>query len=153
MKSKFLFFLVVSFLVASCDDTSKSKAENASRAGDKNISAVSCYRYANTTDTITLKLTRAGNLITGTLVYQLAGKDKNTGTIQGSMRGDILVADYNFMSEGIRSTRQIAFKQDQNFFVEGWGDIDTSNNRVRFKDIGALRFNEATRLTGWDCPE
>jgi hypothetical protein len=66
--------------------------------------------YAGLADTVSMNLTHLGDSVTGTLVYNFKEKDKNTGTINGRMNGNILIAEYTFLSEGIQSCRQVAFK-------------------------------------------
>ncbi len=105
-------------------------------------SPLNCYSYASTSDTITLKLIHIGNSVTGTLVYSLKEKDKNKGTILGNMRGDMFIADYTFMSEGIQSIRKVAFKKEGNSFVEGYGD---------FNNTDSLKFNSSMKLVEVDC--
>ena len=100
---------------------------------------------------IELKIVRIGNAITGTLVYNLDGKDKNTGTIQGVINGNLLVADYLFMSEGIQSTRQVAFKLENNIFIEGYGDITIQNDSAYFKNMDSLQFNDGMKLIEIPC--
>jgi hypothetical protein len=153
MKSNFSGYFIVWFLIASCANNKSNNTENVASQTEesKKNSPPDCYRYANTTDTIILKLIHIGESITGTLVYKLHEKDKNTGTIQGSMRGDILLADYTFMSEGVVSIRQIAFKKEKEFFIEGHGDINTNNERVFFKNPDSLQFNDVIKLTEIDC--
>src|SRR5690242_109722 len=111
MKSNFSGFLIICFLIASCTNNKKNNIENSISKTEesKKDSLLNCYRYATINDTIILKLIHVGESITGTLAYKLHEKDKNTGTITGSMQGDILVADYTFMSEGVTSIRQVAF--------------------------------------------
>ena len=129
-------------------ETEKPSIENsdANKEMPKN-----CYRYSSATDTISLKVIHNGNEIAGTLVYNFKEKDKNKGTIQGSMYGDMLVADYTFMSEGMQSIRQVAFKFEENSFVEGYGDISIENSKVRFKNLDSLTFNTSMPLTKIDC--
>lgn len=110
-----------------------------------------CYQYASPTDTITLQLAQVGEAITGALVYQLSGKDKNTGTIQGEMKGDILLAKYTFNSEGMTSSREVAFKRTNGNFVEGYGEVNVESNDAKFKDINTLQFNEAFKLVPITC--
>ena len=155
MKSRFPPYLLVYFLIVTCNNNGTSNTENSASQTDKTAknSSVNCYSYANANDTITLKLTQVGESITGTLVYKLYEKDKNMGTIEGRMRGDLFVADYTFMSEGVTSTRQIAFKKKQNYFVEGYGDIDTNNDKVTFKNLDSLQFNDSIKLTEIECQE
>ena len=140
---KVIKFLILASLFASCN-SQKEETDNTSSQQDdsKKSSPINCYKYATPTDTIILKVIHVGNSITGTLVYSLKEKDKNKGTIQGNMRGDILLADYTFMSEGIQSTRQVAFKKEGDSFVEGYGD---------FKNLDSLNFNTSMKLAEVAC--
>nr|WP_294789344.1 hypothetical protein [uncultured Flavobacterium sp.] len=89
--------------------------------------------------------------VNGTLNYNLVGKDKNVGTIIGNMKGDTLIADYTFSSEGMSSVRQVAFLQKDGAFIEGYGDVVTANDKVSFKDKTKLKFDAKNTLTKVDC--
>jgi len=130
-------------LIVSCD--------NPGNQDNKTGNYVSCYSYTGNSDTIILKLLYVGQSITGSLVYNLNGKDKNIGTIQGGMKGDILIADYNFQSEGVLSTRQVAFKKVDDKFIEGYGDIISTENKTAFRNTDSLHFNENLKLMEIDC--
>lgn len=140
---KVISFLILVSLLASCDsqngDTDKTSPQ---QVNAKKTSTINCYRYTTAADTIMLQVIDSGNSIAGTLVYSLKEKDRNKGTIRGKMRGDILLADYTFMSEGIESTRQVAFKKEGSSFVEGYGD---------FKNIDSLDFNNSMKLVEVAC--
>jgi hypothetical protein len=144
-----LFFFL---LTQSCNNESSetSTAESQTKSADEG-SPMNCYRFASKNDTIVLKLIHIGNSITGTLVYKLHEKDKNMGTIQGNMRGDVLVADYTFMSEGVKSIRQIAFKKVDSGFIEGYGETTIANDRVIFTNIDSLTFNSQYKLNEINC--
>jgi len=140
---KLIHFLIFASLFISCNSQNEETEKTSSQqVKSTRPSPISCYRYATATDTIILKVIHVGNLVTGTLVYILKEKDKNKGTIQGKMKGDILVADYTFMSEGIQSIRQIVFKKEGSSFVEGYGD---------FKNIESLNFNTSMKLAEVAC--
>jgi hypothetical protein len=94
-----------------------------------------------------------GETVSGTLEYSLDGKDRNRGTIQGVIRDELLVADYTFFSEGIRSVRQVAFLKKDSFYVEGYGEIDTSENRHRFRNTDSLWYNDSIRLLKTECQD
>ena len=145
-----LYSIVISLTFAVSCNTEEKKD---SQAGDtkKQTSPVNCYRYVNAGDTVLLKLIHVGDAITGTLVYDYKEKDDNKGTIQGSMRGNLFVADYTFQSEGIQSVRQVAFKLEENSFIEGYGDINSADDKVRFKNLDSLKFNDSMRLVEIDC--
>lgn len=140
---KIIYFLIFASFCTSCNTQKEETDKTSSQQVDsKKPSSINCYQYATATDTIILKVIHVGNAITGTLVYSLKEKDKNKGTIQGNMMGDILLADYTFMSEGIQSTRQVAFKKEANSFAEGYGD---------FKKLDSLNFNTSMKLAEVAC--
>lgn len=112
-----------------------------------------CYRGTIKKDTILMNLTIKGNEVTkGKLSYKFYEKDKNEGTIVGELKGDTLIVDYTFMSEGISSVRQVAFLKKGNTYVEGYGDVvDDNKGKVTFKDTKQLKFDEKTVLSKVDC--
>ena len=142
------FFFVVTFITA-CDTKEKS---NHTAVEKKKLPLLhNCYKYAGKNDTITLKIINGGDSITGSLIYKLKEKDTNKGTIVGVMKGDILIADYTFMSEGILSVRQVVLKQEGNGFIEGYGKIVTGNKRSFYKNIDSLYFNNVIKLIENPC--
>lgn len=151
---KLVNILMLGSLLAACN----SSEEGAGKSGEKKEatqaqSPLNCYRYATEKDTVLLKLIHIENSITGILVYKFSEKDKNEGTILGSMKGDLLVADYTFMSEGIQSTRQIAFKLQGNTFVEGYGESFEQDGKIFFKDLDSLDFNHSIKLAEYPCQQ
>jgi len=151
MKIKHL--LVIAGLTVSCNGPGKSNEKtNSPSTGTNQPSEMKCYSYAGETDTIVLNVLQTGDSVTGTLVYHFKEKDRNTGTIQGNMKGNILVAYYTFMSEGSQSVRQIAFKQEENYLIEGYGDGYLKNEKMYFKNIDSLNFNRNMKLTKTECP-
>ncbi len=110
-----------------------------------------CYINTKNKDSMVLTLTIKNNLVTGNMNYQIAGKDKNKGTLQGEMRGDTLFADYTFWSEGIQSVRQVAYIKKGNSLLEGYGDVEEKGNRMVFKNTGALNFGKGIVLQKTVC--
>lgn len=90
--------------------------------------------------------------VNGKLSYNLTGKDKNEGTLVGNMKGDTLIADYTFISEGVSSVREVVFLQKDGTLIEGYGDVTDANNKVTFKDKKKLKFDTKNTLTKVDCP-
>lgn len=146
-----VFIFILFWACHSGKENTPTASEPAKSSDEKNMS-IKCYRYASPTDTIALTVVHAGDSITGNLVYNLSGKDKNSGTIVGKMNGDILVAEYTFNAERMSSTLEVAFKLVDGKFIEGYGDVDVQDNHVRFKDIHNLTFNNAFRLVEIPCP-
>ena len=115
------------------------------------IPTSTCYSYTTPRDTIFLKLERFPNVVTGILNYSLREKDKNTGDIDGVLRGDTLVADYTFLSEGTRSVRQVVFLLKDNEAVEGYGEMKEDAGEMVFSNIGSVDFSKGTRLVKVNC--
>ena len=110
-----------------------------------------CYQYISNKDTVTLKTNSADGLLTGTLDYNFYEKDKNKGTIQGKMNGEMLIADYTFSSEGMLSVRQVVFKKVANDLIEGYGEIEVKGNKAKFRNLDSVTFNNMIVLKNIGC--
>ena len=122
------------------------EAEVAEPSGDQ------CYSLAANGSMVALSFNvNSHQEVNGKLSYDISGKDKNEGTIIGNMKGDTLIADYTFMSEGVSSVREVAFLQRENTFIEGFGDVVDANNKVTFKDKTKLKFDQKNVLSKVDC--
>lgn len=158
MKNNLLLLLVAATTVTGCN-TKKTTAtesdaatETASESAMATGSVEQCYALMATGDTVRLNLTQQGSDVTGTLLIQLAGKDRNTGTLRGQMRGDTLLAKYTFQSEGQASVREVAFLAKDGGFVEGYGDVQEQNGAMVFTPGTTLTFGTDRVLTKTDCP-
>jgi len=122
------------------------EAEVAEPAGDQ------CYAWRADGNVVEMSFNvNSHQEINGNLTYNLVGKDKNEGTLIGNMKGDTLIADYTFMSEGVSSVREVAFLQKDGTFIEGYGDVVAANDKVTFKDKSKLKFDQKNTLTKIDC--
>ena len=142
------------FGVVSCNNNSKTPVEN--RDSIEAITPVNkeitqCYTGIKAKDTVFLQLNKTNNNITGNLEYKRFEKDQNKGTIEGMMRGDTLLADYTFMSEGVTSIREVIFLKKGNRLVEGFGDVEEKSGKMVFKDTGTVKFDESMLLKEVDC--
>ena len=110
-----------------------------------------CYAYTNNRDTASLTLISTGPIVTGELNYQNFEKDSNTGMLKGEMRGDTLVADYTFNSEGMQSIRQVAFLSKNGELLEGFGDVIEKDGKMVFKTLSTLKFGNSITFTKVNC--
>ena len=140
------FFIALALLTSCGSQTDKTE-----KTTGKDEIPMQCYQYANQGDTVALKLVHIGDMYTGSLVYLFKEKDRNAGTFQATLRGDILVADYTFTSEGTKSIRQVAFKKVGNTYVEGYGESVDENGVMKFKDITSLNFGSSIVLKEEPC--
>ncbi|MBF7090290.1 hypothetical protein IUY40_01865 [Flavobacterium sp. ALJ2] len=111
-----------------------------------------CFQSITNNDTVILTLnTNSQNEVDGQLTYKIYQKDKNEGTIIGSIKGDTLIADYTFKSEGVSSIREVAFLKKSGAFIEGYGDLIETNGKMVFKDKKLLKFDTKMTLSKVDC--
>ncbi len=110
-----------------------------------------CYSMLNSADTVYMSIYKRDTLVEGSLTYKYSGKDKNDGSINGVMRGDTLIAEYSFISEGINSLREVVFVKKGNAFVEGFGDVEDDRGKMVFKNTSALTFDDKFKLQATDC--
>ncbi|UUF12166.1 MULTISPECIES: hypothetical protein [Flavobacterium] len=122
------------------------EAEIVEPAGDQ------CYAWRANGSVIELSFNvNSHQEVNGKLSYNLVGKDKNEGTLIGNMKGDTIVADYTFNSEGTSSVREVVFLQKDGTLIEGYGDVVQANDKVSFKDKTKLKFDQKNTLTKIDC--
>ncbi len=110
-----------------------------------------CYGYFKGKDTITATFSVTGDQVTGNLDYKFFEKDKNSGTFSGSMKGDTIMGDYTFQSEGMTSVREVVFLKANNTLTEGSGEIAEKDGKMVFKNPKALRFNDGLVLQKSNC--
>lgn len=139
---KLIFACMLLTALGSC----KQESETAAKPETKNtvtgtVPSRSCYSYATNGDTFSLKLTIAESQVLGTLSYNFAQKDDNTGTLEGTNINKVIVADYTFVSEGQKSVREVAFQKVGRTYVEGFGEMEERNGKMVFKDRNAIKFD------------
>ena len=147
MKKKLFSIIACVSVMTSCKNELKQTPEQL----PNQVSTVQCYSYTTENDTISMKLTLADNEVTGNLTYKYFQKDQNKGTLRGAMTGDTLFATYTFTSEGIESSREVAFLKKGTDLVEGYGDSKEKNGMMIFTSKASLDFNSKTILKLVEC--
>lgn len=112
-----------------------------------------CYAHLTATDTIRLTLQTTQPTVTGQLTYHYYEKDRNQGTIRGTMHGDTLLADYTFQSEGTTSVRQVAFLRRDIGFIEGFGPVVERQGKLLFEQPRTLQYDAKYTLLPVACPK
>lgn len=108
-----------------------------------------CYRFDENGTTITFEVTEIANSVEGNLTYALSGKDKNTGTFKGRLKDDKLIGEYTFQSEGVESSREVAFMVKGDQLIEGYGEL--TDGGTAFKDLDAINYSSKMPLAKTDC--
>jgi hypothetical protein len=156
MKHSLFFMLMLATVAFSCNEqqqTASTDNKDTSKMIENKIMipASSCYAFNSATDSVYLKVEVFTHVVTGTLSYKLREKDSNNGDIEGHIHGDTLLADYAFLSEGIRSVRQVAFLLSDSAALEGYGDMKEDNKRMIFTNTGKLNFGNGIQLKRIPC--
>jgi len=154
---KYIFFtLGALFLFSSCQNTQEQKttqeqaSATATHQGQLSDTA-QCFQFIQDKDTTQLSFNIQDHKVTGTLMYNLYEKDKNQGSIEGLIKGDTLIADYNFTSEGVSSIRQVVFLKQGDQWIEGYGEVEDKGGAVKFKDLSTLTFDNSRSLHKVNC--
>lgn len=108
-----------------------------------------CYNYNKNGNVIELKITVNNNKVNGKLDISYDQKDKNQGELKGELKGDTLIGTYTFLSEGLKSTRDIAFLVKGAKLIEGSGELNETG--TKFKNSSNLQFISNMPLTKIDC--
>lgn len=137
MKNIFVFFLLFSVLVA------EAQLPDSLSSG--------CYSQIAGRDTANLQKENKGGSVSGALSYNIFQKDRNDGTLQGEMSGDILTGWYLFKSEGIISVRRVAWKIKESELWPGTGEMIEKNDTMFFSLPGKLQYDNTRAFKKVDC--
>lgn len=148
------FFLLLAAVVTSCSqsgsqankNTDSLKTDVTSGHGD------ACFLKSTGKDSVMLQVHIQDTSISGNLSYRYFEKDKNTGTISGSIHNNIIHAQYTFMSEGMQSIRPVVFKlQDGKAYEAVPDSINPEGIPVFSGNDAALKF-DVEPLSKISCP-
>lgn len=112
-----------------------------------------CFLYNDSSNIISLRVNYRNDSLFGALAYDIEGNEKEdkSGTVKGVWKGDLLVADYTFMSEGVWSVRQVIFKKSGTSLIGAVGEMEDKDGKMVFKNMDALNFNHSIVLHEVDC--
>lgn len=153
----FSFFVLI--MLSSCKDrpkqenmVSEQEMETETVMEERDSLQLGCYEYKADGSEVKMEITNInGNIVEGNLSYAFAEKDKNTGTFMGTLHDDKVIGKYTFMSEGVQSVRDIAFKVEKDQLVEGFGELDESG--TTFTDTTSINYNSTTPWVKIHCEE
>ena len=111
-----------------------------------------CYGWAVKNDSASMELKVSDKIVSGKLKYDWFEKDGNSGTLKGIVQDSLLIANYTFQSEGMTSVREVVFKIKEDSLIEGYGDLITSGDTMKFKNKALLQFQTDRAFTKTDCP-
>ncbi|MBL0740273.1 hypothetical protein [Chryseolinea lacunae] len=147
-------FVIALFIVlfAACQPRKEQSSETTATPSQSAVLQSGCYAFHKGGSTIQLDLEVNGERASGQLLYSLEEKDKNTGTIHGTAKGNTLDVYYVFLSEGITSTREVIFQLTDSALVEGIGNHEERNDTSFYADKSKVRF-ENSQVVLTPCPK
>lgn len=154
MKRLIFLALAGAFITVACNNESTTNKENTVQPKTEHAAmpAATCYIGVSGRDSVVLTLRKGEEgLAEGELNYLFYEKDKSRGTFSGRMKGDTLFADYTYKSEGMESTREVAFLQQGNTISEGYGDATEIQGVMTFKDPRKVEFGKGFVLNQVEC--
>jgi len=133
-------------------DTSSTTTDTpAAKTYESPAPVLLCFGKISNKDTVQLRLSVSDSTASGSLLYKLHEKDSNKGKLQGVLRGDTLIGNYTFQSEGTESVREVAFLLKDSMAIEGLGKIEERNGQMVFTNRSALNFGKGIVLKKIPC--
>lgn len=146
---RMILCLAVPFIIAACNNATEENTTKTDSVVETSVTENSikvpgkmCFQSILQRDTISIELFIKDSTVAGNLVYNMFEKDDNKGTFSGTISGDIIKADYKFLSEGITSVREVMFSLKDNTLTEGYGDMEEKGNKSVFKDPSKVQFTQ-----------
>lgn len=167
---KLLFFLLI-IALAACNnksaDTNTTLQEGATEGSVHAGAAVTtgtintdaqpfalegCYEMTMKKDSAFMRLNLQDSIVSGTLNFIFFEKDRNLGTFKGVLRGDRILADYTFQSEGVTSVREIVFKIKDTTLLHGFGELKEEGGKLVFENVDDVQYQQANPFIKVACP-
>ena len=100
-----------------------------------------CYMQVLKRDTFTASLHQHGNLVSGRLRFDNYEKDGSSGTVSGTLQGDLLKVYYFFASEGMNSVTELYLKYEHGMLIRGTGEMNTKRDTSYFVNPAIIKYD------------
>lgn len=153
MKRILLSAGLLTMIISSCQQTANTKTTAAPADTVKKAPLLhagpQCFYKTFKQDSAYLQFETDNEVVSGQLEYKPFEKDKNAGTISGTITDNIIEVEYHFMSEGIMSVRKAIFKMEGERLLEAVADsTDKEGLPVFDKDYSKLRYDSIPFVKG-----
>lgn len=138
--------VLLTFIITGCQqpgsNTAASNTEDSVKTTAPLPAGPQCFTRVSGKDTAYIQFETTDQAVNGQLEYNLFEKDRNKGSITGTINDNIIEVAYQYMSEGTMSTRPAVFKLDGDNVYEALADkLDEEGQPVFDKDHSKLRFD------------
>jgi hypothetical protein len=151
MKPFFLFAGLLTIATSSCQQpgTKTTAQTDSTKTATLLHEGPQCFTKIAGKDTAYLQFETDNEVVSGQLEYKPFEKDKNTGTISGTITDNVIEVDYHYMSEGIMSVRKVIFQLKNNQIREAKADkLDKDGQPLFDKDYSKLKFDSIPFVKG-----
>jgi len=159
---KYLFFILLSGKMISCDNNSQTNDQaDINRSSDTGkvissnvnekpvVDASGCYMKIIGRDTAIILLKQNGKDLSGKMLYDNYEKDGSRGIVKGKEDGEILKLWYDFNSEGMHSIMEVYFKKDNGRLLRGVGSMDVKTDTTYF--TSGINYSDKEAFNKVDC--
>ena len=144
------YLILFGFFLGACtSNTTKEKTDESNEVKDVRVidstsSIDGCYTAILEKDTsdLVLRHKKDATTVSGDLSIKNFSKDSSKGTINGKIEDNLIVAWYEFFSEGKHSVRQVVFKLQGDQLLKGYGNLVNKgkSDTLMFENIGTLKY-------------
>lgn len=148
-----LFFCIIS-CAEKKEETTTNTSESAIPETPQTPSAPSsltCWAYSQDDDLIGMTLEMRGQQVSGKLTYTVYDRDRSSGNIAGVMRGDTIIANYEYVTGSKKVIQEVVFLFRDNAFIEGDGPTEQRDGGTVFVDRSRLTFKNDRPLKSVPC--
>lgn len=150
-----ILIAIFAFALFSCRDDADSTNDSAipgkenpqTTEPNKTNTVNGCYLRVVQRDSLIASLTQDGNNVTGRLVFDNYEKDASSGTVNGTIDGDILKLIYRFQSEGMNSISEQYFKITDKGLIQGVGDVAVKGDSAYYSSPANIKYDDKDLLT------
>lgn len=93
-----------------------------------------CFEEKIGKDITNVRLIIDGDAVTGNMEWLPWEKDQARGTLKGKKNGHEIIADYNYMIEGVNQLEEKVFILDNDKLLIKSGALEEKNGRLMMKD-------------------
>ena len=149
---KYLFYtFIAGTLILACNNNRSEEKSAGDTITEVDNPTMECFVGNSGRDSISMNMATDADRVTGSLNYNFFEKDNSHGTIDGLLHGDTILATYSFAAEGTSSEREVAFLKTENGLVEGYGDMEEKDGKMKFKSPASLSFGKGFKLEKVQC--
>ncbi len=136
MMLRFLTFFALALTVLACQPKAKPAEDETSEETETTIAdGTTCYLYSEGPDSTFLTLTIDGTDVTGFMAWQPWEKDGARGELVGTLDGNTITADWNYIIEGSEQSEEKVFVLEEDMVGEMTGELtEAEGGKLVLKD-------------------